>query len=174
MHAPNPEILGELWRECVRASEIIHSGIYPWWRSSEKTITCYLFPPYSLNLLPSLSNLFCLPSDGLLPGFCLLGGPSQWRCLLRGFLILSPVSLLILNSMICVLELGPALPKSRSNQLRSGWEMYTLRACLAALKHSQCRGPSLDPSSGNQILRVCMLQPRSDILRTALRPDAAK
>ena len=102
-------------------------------RSSEKPITCYLFPPYSLNLLPSLSNLFPLPSDGFLPGFRLLRGLSQQHCLLSGFLILIPVSLLILNSMACVLELGPALPKPRSNQLRSGWEMDTLRASLAGL-----------------------------------------
>ena len=46
-----------------------------------------------------------------------------------GFFILSPVSLLTLNSMVRVLQPGPPLPKPMSNQLRSGWEMCTLIAC---------------------------------------------
>ena len=45
-------------------------------------------------------------------------------------LLQGPVSQLTLNSVVCVLEPGPALPKPRPNQLSSGWEMCMLRACL--------------------------------------------
>ena len=150
-------------------------------RSSEKTITCHLFPPYSLNPLPSLSNLFPLPSDGFLPGFRLLRGPSQQRRLLSGFLILSPVFLLILNSMVCVLELGPA-PQAqvrptqiwmRNGHIKSLLGRTSLVVQWLRLHSSNAEEPVWIPVQGTRSCmlqrRVCMPQPRSDILHTAIK-----